>query len=235
MSAPPNPPDFDKYYLLSFDDDTSLLISRDDKHKCKLLKHAIDIKKISYTDLSNAITQRVYDYHYYLANFLKTDPSNQAAYNAALDQLMTVFSKNLTSFTVATGNSAPIILTTWAEVRAFYGSVGDTYFQGFSSHNAPNVRVRPLCHDKVAQGYADTHLIEYSRVNLGAGPTYISDIGEYYLYFAYEFDPVTCRGVWRFTSWHDRTDIAYVLPTPYTTPIINQPSLPDPISKCSKQ
>lgn len=235
MSTPPNPPDFDKYYLLSFDDGTSLLISRQDKRKCKLIKRAVDVKKISYTDLSNAITQRVYDYHYYLANFLKTNPADSTAYNAALDQLMSVFSLNLTLFTVTTGSSPPIVYTTWAEVRAFYSEVGQTYFQGYSTHNAPNVRVRPLCHDKAAQGYADTHLIEYSRVNLGAGPVEISDVGEYYLYFAYEFDQATQRGVWRFTTWKDRTDLAYILPTPYTTPVLYQPSQPDPASKCSNK
>lgn len=122
---------------------------------------------------------------------------------------MSLFSRNLTEFTVQNSNP-PISFTTWDQVRAFYGNVGQTYFRGLTLHNAPNVRVRPLCNDTEKQAYVNAHLLEFSHVALGPNVVYNINPGEYYFEFVFE------DGQWLIKSWKDITYFAAIL-TPYTT------------------
>ncbi len=154
-------PSFQKYCLI-MGKSSSVLLEKNDPTISQLLNDADVFYEINYESLTTAITQMIYDYQYLLGQFLKTDPKDKVLYELSLDRLMNLFSKSLTQYHVK--NFANF--TSWQSVRDFYDLTGRTYFQGYTSHNSLNVRVRPILNNKNAQAYAELHLLEFSRVNL---------------------------------------------------------------------
>lgn len=200
----------DKYIIISYNDGTSLLIKKskqcnDELECCSVVKSG----KISYADLTTGVTQRAYDYHFYFGNFIATNTSNTIPYQLALAQLMDVFSKKLTSYIVANSGVVSYNFTTWDQVHAFQQEINGPYFMGWTSHNMPNVRVRPVLNSRTIQASCQSHLIEYSFVATITGPNYINGVSNYNFTWAYE------DGVWRIITFYVDNRISLVLPTPY--------------------
>jgi hypothetical protein len=185
---------------------------------------------VSYTDIATAITQRVYDYQFYFANFIATASTNPGLFETSLNQLMDVFSNDLTSYAIYGPDGQLVFpaLTTKAQVRDFQQNVLHNVFQGFTVHTAPNVRVRPICNSFVAQASSGSGEIDYSLINIGLGNQYTQSIGYYNFTWKLESD-----GVWRIVTWAIVNKIAFNIPQPLsTTPVANVPYPDNPASNC---
>lgn len=170
---------------------------------------------LNFADISNAVTQRMSDYHFYFGNLCATNPSDVPAVTAATAQLMDVFSKNMTLFNV-TNSTTPIVSFTtdvWKQTSGFFQYVASSFFQGYSQHNALNVRINPIFDCTTSQAAIQCHLIQNSRFidNPPTSPVkYIADFGEYNIKWAYESD-----NVWRIVSWQFNDRFSVNQPTPY--------------------
>lgn len=227
MALDKPPSIFEKFFLVQFHDGTSELFKFCSKKEiCRFLKNTRDLKvaEITYADLSNSITQRVYDYQFYFENFIQTNSSDTAAYQAALNQLMDVFSDQLTLYQINEsdgvtpvpfpGNINPA--HDKAGVRVIQEFLHQYAFQGFTLHTAPNVRVRPICSSTVAQASSGAAEVDYSFVNKSfpVNPLDYIDTGYYNFTWRLEAD-----GVWRIVTWTILNKIDTVI-----TPASGQPA-----------
>jgi hypothetical protein len=216
MSAENLPKLYDRYYLRINDDTEAKLLKKrpsSKQDKCN------EVHKVSYADLDTAFTQRFYDYHFFFGNFVATDPANIVAYNEALDRLLDVFSPNLTAFVVKTNGIVNFAFDNREGARTFFTTVVNPAgipFAGFTSHNALNIRNRPIFNSSSCQGSSQAHLSQWSLFNLPpAGFNHINDIGEYNLTWSFE------NGIWRIKTYVFNDRLSYILPnvflqvTPY--------------------
>ena len=230
----------DKYYIGIYRDGSSKLVKYEDcESKKEVLcnfHHAKIAHKIRDADLVTAVTQRFYDYHYLFINFIATDPTNVAAYNAALANLLTVFSDNLSTFTVQTNGVTSFEGIGKAGATTFFTSVSNannSVFHGYTQHNALNVRVRPIFDSKTCQAGSQAHLRQTALFLLPPAPggslTNIDDSGDYNFTWVYE------NQIWKIKSWLYNDKFTFIVPaadvilqpTPY------QPS-PDVPEVCPK-
>jgi hypothetical protein len=221
MSTPSNPAPFnqpprptDRFLLTQYTDGTSTLTKCKNPNKCKPNCSDSDVVsqgKISYADLNSSVTQRVYDYAYFVSQFFisnrETDP---VGWQAALDRLMTVFSKNLYSFANITNGEAMNIADTWAGVRDIYITLYTEFFRGYTLHTAPDVRVIPLCDSTDAQAYTSSGEFEHSRLNrVDVSPNPIISVNVAYYTFKWRYES---DGVFRIVSWQVDNRLQYVIP-----------------------
>ena len=227
-----NPPRMtDKYYIGIYNDGTSKLIKG--KHcesKEKIIKSFSDAKvayKIRDSDIVTTVTQRFYDYHYLFINFIATDPTNVPAYNTALANLLTVFSDNLSTFTVQTNGVTNFQGIGKAGATTFFTSVinaNNSVFHGYTQHNALNVRVRPIFDSNTCQAGTQAHLRQTALFLLPPAPggslTNIDDSGDYNFTWAYE------NQIWKIKSWLYNDKFTFIIPTAQVTlqPTPYQPS-----------
>jgi len=236
FNKPPKPSD--RFLLTLYEDGTSSLIKCKNPNKCKPNCSDLNVasqEKISYADLSNSVTQRVYDYVYFVSQFFisnrETDP---VGWNAALDRLMTVFSKNLFSFANIV-NGVPInIANTWEGVRETFIVLYTQFFRGYTLHTAPDVRIIPICDSTEFQAFSSSGQFEHSRLNRpDVSPDPIISVNVAYYTFKWRYEP---DGVFRIVSWQVDNRLQYVIPQsqiileaePY------QPYQQDPINHCNK-
>lgn len=234
MSIPKPPAITDKYYIIRFNDGTAELVKvtskKDFCHSYgKITDQISSISKVSYADLTNSITQRVYDYQFFFENFIQTNTSDPVAYQQALDNLMDVFSDDLTLYAINGPNNQPIFppLTNKPAVRAFQDTVLHNVFQGSTLHSAPNVRVRPICRSTISQASSGSGEVDYSLINKGAGPLNYLDVGYYNFTWKYEAD-----NVWRIVTWQIINKIDTVITPATTTPVPFVPYPDNPNSGC---
>lgn len=220
----------EKFYIVQYPDGTSALFKFCSKKAlCHFLRDSnVTVTKISYADLVNAITQRVYDYQFYFEQFIQTNAANTVAYNAALAQLADVFSNDLTLYQINKPDGTPIFppATTKAGVVAFQQLIHPV-FQGFTLHTAPNVRVRPICSSTTAQASSGAAEVDYSLINKGAGPLNYLDTGYYNFNWKLEAD-----GVWRIVTYTIINKIDTLIPPATTTPVPFVPYPNNPPSGC---
>lgn len=234
LPAPKPPAITDKYLLIRFNDGTSeLILATNKRNFCKQFKSQRNdiqsIKKISYADLGNSVTQRVYDYQFYFENFIQTPTTDPATYQQALANLMDLFSNNLYLYVIKGPDGSPIFppATTKAQVQALQETLHGI-FQGSTLHTAPNVRVRPICGNTSVQASTSSGEVDYSRINKGAGPLEYLDVGFYNFTWAYEAD-----NVWRIVTWQIINKLDTVITPATTNPVLFQTYPDNPPSNCT--
>ena len=187
---------------------------------------AKSVDEIKYADLATAVTQRHYDYHEYFMTYIATDPNDIPAYNAALDQLLDVFSPNLTEFTVKTNGTQNVSFSNRDGARTFFTAISNaspsTAFAGYTQHNALNVRVRPIFNSFSCQAATTSHLFQFIKFNVLG---FAVDSGEYNITWVLE------KGVWRIKTWIFNDRLTYPI-TPIIAPPEYQP--PQPIQTSCK-
>lgn len=202
MSTPldpcPLPPLGQDFLLYEFDDGSSLVIKNPGDGVKLSFKHACKFVCFRYSELEALVRGRVEDYAFYFGQLVMTNPNNSVAYGAALDQVMDVFSQNLTSYQVANNGVPTPALTTWGQVKTQQNIFATQIFAGFTSHNIISTRVRPVLNNKTTQASSEMHLIEYSSVNTNDPnkPLYIIAVSFYNFTWAYE------SGTWRIITWY---------------------------------
>lgn len=190
----------DQFEIITFKDGSSVIVKKVNGCVELKFKNTCSVGTIRFSDLVTVITQRAYDYHFYFGNFVSTDPSNTTAYNNALNQLMDLFSQKLTLYEVTSNGAIEPIpgnpFTTWDQVRQFQKFItSGIYFNGWTLHNMPNVRVRPILNNTAAQASSQTHLLEYDYTTIpGAQDTF--QAANYNFTWAYE------DGVWRIVTFY---------------------------------
>lgn len=223
----------DKFFIVSFDNGTRELFKFNTKKQlCRFLKDndgVIAIDKFRYADLANAISQRVYDYQFAFEQFIQTEASNVAAYQARLAALADIFSDDLDLYAINGPDDSPIFppLTTKAAVVGFQ-EILHGIFRGFTLHTAPNVRVRPICGSTVAQASSGVTLVDYSLLDKGAGPLSYMDIAYYNFNWKYEAD-----NVWRIVNYRVMNKQDTLIPPSTLAPIPFFPYPDNPPSNCS--
>ena len=218
----------DKFHLVSLCNGQTLLLKGPNKNSIACaIPYYKSIDKITYADLTNSITQRMYDYHFYFENFINTSTTNSTALQQALANLMDLFSNDLTSFIVNSNGTPVASFTSKAEVQTFFTFLQANVFQGFTLHTAPNVRVRPICNSAIAQASMSSGEVDYSGLNLGSGSNFYTSIGYYNFTWRYEHD-----GVWRIVTWTIDNRLQYIQPTATLTPTSFRPYTQDPPSNC---
>ena len=221
----------DTFFMIRYKDGKSELRTNLSDKEVRHISRKHDVKEVIKTDYAQivaSVTQRVYDYHFYFEQFIAsnkaTDPDG---WKKSLDRLMTVFSKDLTSFEAI--NLFPGGTNSWSGVKDLYTTLYNVYFQGYTLHIAPNVRVIPLCKDKGVQVFVSTGQQDFSRINVNAvpPPQVVTDIGYYNFTMRYEAD-----GVWRFITWQVDNRVQYVDPPLNGSPVIFTPYEEDPKTHC---
>lgn len=224
----------DKYYLIRYENGKSVFYKNLSKCKLRELvdKEDVDsVVKLTYADIVTAITQRVFDYHLYFEQFIMTNKAtNPTAYNEALDRLMSVFSKQLVSFSSIT--QGPFVATSWDAVKTTFGQLNEFFFRGYTLHIAPNTRVEVVCESDQFQVFVSTGQLDFSNINVNAvpPPQVVTDIGYYNFRFRYEAD-----NVWRFYTWQVDNRVQYVDPPLNYGPFLYTPYSEDIKSKCERR
>lgn len=221
----------DKFYMIRFKDGKSeLRVNLDQKDLKKFSKDrkVKEVVETTYAEIDAAVTQQVYTYHYYFSQFVATDKTTDPdGWNAALDRLMSVFSKDMVLFKAI--NNFPVEVNSWDATRTLFTQIYQFFFQGFTLHTAPDVRVIPICHDKKVQVYVTAGEVDYSRINVNAipPPQVVTDVGFYDFTLRYESD-----GVWRFYTWEIDNRIQYVDPPLNSDVFPFTPFVEDPKTHC---
>lgn len=218
----------DHYLIIQIQDDckckTILIKDKEDKKKdngCDIkvvFKGTKKVDRISYADLETTVRQRHFDYHEFFNIFVAIRATDIDAYNRALDQLLSVFSDKLTSFVAVTnGTTIDFQGSSKASVRQFFLGISggvSSPFQGYTQHNALNVRVRPIFDSKKCQASTTSHLIQLGNFfGLGLG----LNSGEYNIRWVLE------NGIWYIKTWRFNSRvvsplIGVVSPSLYTPP-----------------
>lgn len=221
----------DVFYLIRYRDGSAEFRENLSDHDLKDLRDKHDIKDITrtnYAQIATSVTQRVYDYHFYFEQYIASDKVNDPeGWEEALDRLMTVFSQDLTVFQAI--NNFPVEVNSWQAVRDLFVILYDVFFQGYTLHTAPNVRVIPLCKDNEVQVFVSSGQVDYSRINVNAvpPPQVVTDIGYYTFTLRYEPD-----NVWRFITWTVDNRVQYVDPPLNGAPPPYVPYIEDPKTHC---
>jgi len=223
----------DKFFLIRFNNgNTQLVKARNKKEFCRqfggLTNQINSVDKVSYADLTNSITQRVYDYQFAFENFIQTSTSDTAAYQQALANLGDVFSNDLTLYVINGPNGQPLFpaLNNKAAVVGFQETLHGI-FQGFTLHTAPNVRVRPICNSTTSQASSGSAEVDYSLINKGAGAQDYLDTGYYNFTWKYEAD-----NVWRIVTWSILNKLDTLIPPATVTPVPFVPYPNNPPTNC---
>lgn len=125
------------------------------------------IKKINFADIRNDVEERINDYHFLFGNLVATDPvADPAEYEAAFARFLTIFSENLTEFTVKTNGAVLFPGNTKADVEFFYRLVTTTAFFGFTQHASLNNRVAPILNSTKCQAGLQSRLFQVTRFQI---------------------------------------------------------------------
>lgn len=198
-------------YLLKDKGDKAILTEVDCVEKCVLYQKDDHKHYVTYADICNAVTQRLYDYDFYFNN-LVAGPPNSPQYTEALGKLTDIFSPNLTKFEIQENGVILFTGTSRDEAIGFFTTVASLFFQGYTAHSSLNVRVRPILDSYSCQASTQSQLTQFA--NFGV---LVADAGVYNLTWAYE------NGVWRIKTYVFNDRLTYVLPDVTLSPTQNAP------------
>lgn len=236
LPAPKPPASNAKYYLIHSNDGTSELVPATGKKEfCRTFgwqRHRFDrVDKLSYAELTNSVTQRVYDFQFYFANFIQTPNVGSPQYRQALANLMDLFSDKLYLYVIKNPDGTPIFgpATTKEEVRDIQALLHDV-FHGFTLQTAPNVRVRPVCGSTTAQASTSSGSVDYSLLfkGISPGPLEFLDVGFYNITWTYDAD-----NVWRIVTSELSNKLDTIITPETVTPVPYVPYPDNPPSNCT--